>query len=61
MQETERVPPLRRQRLPIGSRRLQHRERADDIGLDERIAGHDRAIDVTLSGQMDDLIGSERL
>ena len=61
VQKAECVPPLGRQRLPIGSRRLEHREGADDVGLDERVAGRDRPIDVALGGEMDDLIGSECL
>ena len=61
MQEAERVAPRPRQRLPVGARRLEHRERADDVGLDERVAAGDRAIDVALGRQMDHVVGRETL
>ena len=59
MQEAEAVPPRLRQRPPIGSRRLQQGKRADNVGLDESVPGHDRAVDVTFGGEMDHLVGSE--
>ena len=38
----------------IGARRLQQREGADDVGLDELARSVDRAVDMALGGQMHD-------
>ena len=56
MQETEGVALTAAQRLPMGAGRLQHRESAHDVCLDEGVAARDRAVDVTLGGEMDHLV-----
>ena len=38
---------------PIGERRLEQRERADDVGVQEGGRPVDRAIDMAFGGQMD--------
>ncbi len=59
VQEAESLALGRRQREPIGPRRLQHREGPDDVGLNERVAARYRAVDVAFGRQMDDMVRRE--
>ncbi len=61
VQEAESLAPLARKAEPVGPRRLEHRERAEDVGPDEGVAAGDRTVDVTLGGEVDDVVGPEAL
>ena len=52
MVETERRLFFRRHLLPIGTRRFQQVECADDVGLYEFAGGIDRAVNMTLRSQV---------
>ena len=57
MVETERRLFFRRHLLPIGSSGFKQVERADDVGLDKLACGIDRAVNMTLRGQVHHGIG----
>ncbi len=59
MQEAEVRPGRAAQSVPVVPRRLQERECTDDIGLHEFTGAGNRAVDMTLSGQVHDVIGPE--
>ncbi len=56
MQELEPFEFRGRQLLPVGSRRLEHGEGADDVRLNESLAAGYGAVDVALGGEVDHMI-----
>ena len=61
VQEAEPFALLAGEAQPIGARGLEHREGAEDVGLDERVAAGDRAVDMALGGEVDDVVRLEGL
>jgi len=56
VQETERGLPRRGQLRPVAARGVEEAECADDVGLDERLGGIDRAVDVRLGREVHDRV-----
>jgi hypothetical protein len=54
VQEPERLALARGQRGDVRAHRLEQLERADDVGLDERVGAVDRAVDVRLGREVHD-------
>ena len=63
VEETEGGLLRRRQRSPVPSGGVEQAQRADDVGLDERLGRIDGAVDVRLGGEVDhcvDLVFGEQ-
>jgi hypothetical protein len=54
VQKAEALFGLASQRPPIGARRFEKMEAADDVGLDKVLGTMNRAIDVRFGGKVDD-------
>ena len=55
--ETEALLPFGIESAPIIERLLEHREGADDVGLDEIGGPVDRAVDMALGGEVSNHVG----
>ncbi|GJD76742.1 hypothetical protein CFIICLFH_5001 [Methylobacterium goesingense] len=60
VQEAERRLSLARQPVPVSAGAIEHDLGADHVGADEGARVGDRAVDVTLGGQMHHRVGPER-